>query len=146
MTDWADGIESRNYGIRNEIDVHMLSELVGIIVALAMVAGSLLFYSWTRHQIVNTGYESQNLFAVEESLLRTQGRLILEEAVLSDPGRIDLIARTELGMAPLHPRQLIFSQIPDAEHRRSDAMAMADSKAGNSRRAGAVKHLGDYAN
>jgi len=37
MTDWADGIEARNYGIKNEIDVHMLSELMRTIVALAMI-------------------------------------------------------------------------------------------------------------
>ena len=43
MTDWADGIETRNYGIKNELDIPTLSELMRIIVALAMVAGALLF-------------------------------------------------------------------------------------------------------
>src|SRR5512136_2197669 len=101
MTDWADGIETRNYGITNEIDVHMLSELMRIIVALAMVAGAFLFYSWIRSQIINTGYESQNLFAAEQSLLRAQNRLMLEEEILRNPERIDIIARNELGMTPL---------------------------------------------
>ncbi len=54
----------------------MLSELMRIIVALAMVAGALLFYSWIRSQIVNTGYESQRLFAEEESLMRAHERLV----------------------------------------------------------------------
>ena len=146
MTDWADGIETRNYGIKNEIDVHMLSELMRIIVALAMVAGALLFYSWIRNQIVNTGYESQNLFAVEESLLRTQKRLILEEETLRNPERIDIIARDELGMTPLHPSQLILPQIRDVGRDISNEMAMADSKVGGLKQAVALKHLGDYTN
>jgi cell division protein FtsL len=130
MTDWADGIETRNYGIKNEIDVRMLSELMRIIVALAMIAGALLFYSWIRNQIINTGYENQNLFAAEESLLRTQKRLILEEEILSNPERIDVIARNDLGMTPLRPNQLILPQVQDAERIISNEMAMADSKAG----------------
>lgn len=146
MTDWADGIETRNYGIKNEIDVDMLSELMRIIVALAMVAGALLFYSWIRNQIVNTGYESQNLFAVEESLLRAQKRLILEEETLRNPERIDIIARGDLGMTPLHPSQLILPQTRDVERSLSNEMAMADSKAGSLKRAVALKHVGDYTN
>ncbi len=103
MTDWADGIETRNYGIKNELDVPMLSELMRIIVALAMVAGALLFYSWIRSQIVNTGYESQSLFAEEESLMRTHERLVLEKEVLRNPERIDTIARNEFGNGSAAP-------------------------------------------
>jgi cell division protein FtsL len=146
MTDWADGIETRNYGINNEIDVHMLSELMRIIVSLAMVAGVLLFYSWIRSQIVNTGYESQNLFAAEQSLLRTQKRLMLEEEILRNPERIDTIARNDLGMTPLRPGQLILPQIQDVERSTNNEMAMADSKAANIKRSVAIKHLGDYSN
>ncbi len=129
MTDWADGIEIRNYGIKNEIDTHMLSELMRIIIALAMVAGAFLFYSWIRSQIINTGYESQNLFAAEQSLLRAQKRLMLEEEILRNPERIDTIARNDLGMTPLRPSQLILPQIQDVELSAGNEMAMADAKA-----------------
>ncbi len=129
MTDWADGIEIRNYGIRNEIDAHMLSELMRIIVALAMVAGAFLFYSWIRSQIINTGYESQNLYAAEQSLLRAQKRLVLEEEILRNPERIDTIARNDLGMTPLRPNQLILPQIEDVERSTGNEMAMAGAKA-----------------
>ena len=127
MTDWADGIETRNYGIKSEIDVGMLSELLRTIIALAIVAGAILFCSWVRSQIVNTGYESQNLFAAEESLLRTQKRLILEEETLRNPERIDIIARNDLGMTPLRPNQLMLPQLQDVERGVSNAMAMAKS-------------------
>jgi cell division protein FtsL len=105
-----------------------------------------LFYSWIRNQIVNTGYESQNLFAVEESLLRARKRLILEEETLRNPERIDIIARDDLGMTPLHPSQLILPQTQDVERSIPNEMAMADSKAGSLKRAVALKHVGDYTN
>jgi cell division protein FtsL len=144
MTDWADGIETRNYGIKNELDVTMLSELMRIIVALAMVAGALLFYSWIRSQIVNTGYESQSLFAEEESLMRTHESLVLEKEVLKNPERIDTIARNELGMTPLHPYQIILPKIQDAERSVSNELAMTDVKTASMKKFVAAKHLVDY--
>jgi cell division protein FtsL len=146
MTDWAGGIETRNYGIKNEVNISMLSELIRIIVALAMVAGALLFYSWIRNEIVNTGYESQRLFAVEDSLLRTQKRLILEEETLSNPERIDIIARNDLGMTPLHPSQVMAPQFQDTELGIPNEMAMADSKTAGIKRTVANKHVGGYPN
>jgi cell division protein FtsL len=128
MTDWADGIETRNYGIKCEIDLRILAELVRTIFALALVAGALLFYSWIRSQIISIGYESQTLFVQEESLLRAQKRLILEEATLRDPERIDIIARNELGMSPLRPNQLILAQPQELERGTSDKLAMAVPK------------------
>jgi cell division protein FtsL len=125
MTDWADGIETRNYGIKNEIDGSMLSELIRMIIPLVMIAAALLFYSWVRSQIVNTGYESQSLYAAKESLLRTQTRLVLEEETLRNPERIDLIARNDLGMVPLRPNQFILQQFQDGS--LANKLAMADS-------------------
>jgi cell division protein FtsL len=137
MTDWAEGIETRNYGIKNELDAGMLSELMRVIVALVLVAGALLFYSWVRSQIVNTGYESQQLFAEEESLLRAQKSLILEEETLRSPERIYNIARNELNMTPLHPNQFL-PQIQDVERGASNVIAMADSESANARKAAEI--------
>ena len=144
MTDWANGIETRNYGIKNELDVHMLSDLMRIIVALALVAATMLFYLWIRSQIVNTGYESQSLFAEEESLLRTHQRLVLEKEVLRNPERIDMIARNELGMTPLHPYQIILPTNRDAERSPSNEMAMTDTRATSLRRPAVLKRFVDY--
>jgi cell division protein FtsL len=146
MTDWAEGIEARNHAIKNEINMNMLSDLMRIIVSLALLAGALLFYSWIRNQIINAGYESQNLFAVEESLQRAQKRLTLEEETLRNPERIDIIARNDLGMAPLRPSQLILIQLGDAVSSASDQLAMMDTKAGSLKRTVVLKHLGDYSN
>jgi cell division protein FtsL len=128
MTDWAGDAEIRNYGIKSQIDGCMLSELLRTIIALSMVAGVLLFYSWVQNQIVNSGYESQNLFMEEGLLSRTHKRLILEEEMMRNPGRIDIIARNNLGMAPLHPAQLMLPQRQTADIASSEALAMANSE------------------
>jgi cell division protein FtsL len=128
MTDWADGIETRNYGIRNEIDASMLSELMRTIIPLAMIACALLFYSWVRSQIINTGYESQGLSAAEKSQMSVQKWLMLEEATLTNPERIDSIARNELGMTTASPGQFILPQQQEMEPSLSNKLAMADSE------------------
>jgi cell division protein FtsL len=145
MTDWADGIETRNYGIKCVIDARILSELVRTIVCLAMVAGALLFYSWVRSQIINTGYESQKLFAEEESLLRIQNKLILEEETYRSPERIDIIARTYLGMIPLNPNQLIVPPLQTLEASASDKLALAGAESAGLKKS-AAKRLGNYIN
>jgi cell division protein FtsL len=129
MKDWADGTETRNYGIKCKIETGILMELMRIIVVFALVAGAFLYYSWTRSHIISAGYEIQNLSAEEESLLRTQKTLILEEETLRNPQRIDIIARDKLGMVPLRPNQLIPSRLGDVRNGTSDEMAMADTEA-----------------
>jgi cell division protein FtsL len=122
MRDWAAGIETRNYGIKRDIDAGMLFEHMRTILALVLMAGAFLFYSWVRSQIISTGYETQNLLKLEKSLLRSQKNLILDEETLRSPERIDLIARNELKMAPLHPSQLI---LPPFRNVRGDANVLA---------------------
>ena len=128
MTDWADGIETRNYGIKCKIETGMLMELIRTVVVFALVAGALLLYSWIRIHIVSTGYEIQNLFALEESLLSIQRALILEEETLRNPQRIDIIARNELGMSPLRPNQVIPLRRRDDGNSFSPAMALVDTE------------------
>lgn len=129
MTDWADGIETRNYGIKCRIETGVLMELMCVILFFAMIAGAFLYYSWIRSHIVNTGYQIQGLFAEEESLMRTRRALILEEETLRNPERIDAIARSELGMVLLRPNQLISPQSGDIRRALSNEIAMADAEA-----------------
>ncbi len=144
MRDWADGIEQRNYGIKRSIDVHIISELMRTIVAMAMIAGALLFYSCIRIQSVRTGYESQKLFSLEESLLRDQKRLILEQETLGSPERLDRIARSQLGMIPLHPNQLILPQFQYVERSAPAAMVMVGSEVTDLKKASPDKGFGNY--
>ncbi len=146
MTDWAEGIETRNYGIKREFDGRMFSEILRTILSLTLVAGALVFYSWVRNQILSTGYQSQNLFTEEELLLRAEKRLVLEEETLRNPERIDVIARNDLGMTPLHPSQLIMPQRADIDRSLTNAMAMVDSGPANLKKAASGKRLGNWSN
>ena len=128
MTDWADGIETRNYGIKSEIDASMLSELLRNIIPLALIAVALLFYAWVRSQIVSTGFASQSLYAKEQTLLRDKKQLDLQKDCLKNPRNIDDRARNELGMIPLRPNQVILPQMQDLDGGLSNTMAMADSE------------------
>jgi cell division protein FtsL len=130
MNDWAAGLETRNYGINSRINTGILFDLLRTMIIASLIAGALLFFSWVRSQIINTGYESQKLFTLEESLLRTQKKLILEEATLRNPEYIDKLARTELNMVPLRPNQIIMT--PFRNEVGSNVMAMANSDAANS--------------
>jgi len=71
------------------------------------------------------GYQIQRLKVEEEILLRKEKAYILEEATLKNPQRIDEIARTELGMMPIQPNQLITSQVPDMRRDGPTIIAMA---------------------
>jgi cell division protein FtsL len=145
MTDWAEGIETRNYGIKCVIDARVVSDLVRTIICLGMVAGALLFYSWVRNQIIYTGYESQKLYDAEKSLLRIQNNLIVEEKTLSNPERIDLIARNHLEMVPLNPNQFILPQVQNSGSSASDKLALINSESIGLKKS-AAKRIGNYAN
>ena len=57
---------------------------------------------------------------------------------------IDTIARNDLGMAPLHPYQIILPQIQDAERSVSNEVAMTDIQTASIKKFVAAKQLVDY--
>jgi len=144
MTDWADSIELRNNGIKCVIDARMVSELLRTIISLGMIAGALLFYSWTHSQIVETGYQSQTLFESEESLIDIQKQLIAEEGILKDPRRIYIIATQDLGMTRLRPNQMILPPLETMEQGIPASLAMAGSDEDNLEKSGEVTRFRNY--
>lgn len=125
MRDWAEGIASRNYGIKRQTDRRHLADLLGITFSVLMIGGVLLFYAWIRSQIVEIGYEEQRLQAEEKAILRDQTNLVLEEETLKNPGRIDDIARNMLGMTLVRANQLVAPQTMDSQANGSTVLAMA---------------------
>jgi cell division protein FtsL len=141
MTDWADGIEIRNNGIKCVIDTRTLSELLRTIIAFVMIAAALLFFSWVRTEIRDIGYESQRLFALEKELMDEYENLILEEEALTNPAVIDQLAR-EMGMIKLQPSQVWFP--PETrDHGIPDSLAMTESEA-DDLQPGKSKRFGSY--
>ena len=130
MTDWADGIEIRNTGIKCVIDARVLSELVRIIIALGVIAGALLFYSWVRNQIVDIGYQTQRLLEIEDEQLDVREYLILEEEILKNPQNIELFAIHE-GLSRLRPNQIVLRQPQVRDSGTSNSLAMAGSGTAN---------------
>lgn len=81
--------------------------------------GGLVFFAglmlaWQHFQCVRFGYEIQQLKARESSFVELNRALRLEQASLTDPQRIDRIARKKLGLAPPAPEQLVRLGGPDA--------------------------------
>jgi cell division protein FtsL len=125
MVDWAEERAISNSGITPKTDSRSLRQLLWITlgpIALAAIFVSLL---WERSQLVSIGYETQRLMEAEETLLRVQTTLILEEETLKDPARIDAVARGILRMAPLRPRQVLAAAMPDTDLNARPTLAMA---------------------
>jgi cell division protein FtsL len=125
MTDWVNGIEKRNYGIKKKNGVISRDMFLNFFL-LFLIAGSLIFHLWVRGQITYTGYRIQELSRLEESLMRTNEKLIVREGALQSPERIDRIARDQLGMAPMRPEQVLLPRPPYVPMDRS-VMAMANN-------------------
>ena len=125
MVDWAQERAISNNGITPKTDSRSLRQLLWITLAPIMLAAVFVALLWERSQLVSIGYETQRLMEGEETLLRVQKSLILEEETLKDPERIDAVARGILGMAPLRPRQVLAAAMTDADLNTRATLAMA---------------------
>lgn len=127
MTDWSSGIETRNYSIRRVTDSSNLAGLLVMTLVLSVLAGVLIMYAWQRSQIVELGYQSQQLMELEQNLLRVEKTLLLEAETLKDPARIDRIARNALGMNPMRPHQMIPAAQAEIDWNGSPELALAET-------------------
>ncbi len=139
MKDWAGGVEGRNWGIRHRTDAGHLRDLLLSILPVLLLAAVPMFYSWVRTQMVDIGYQMQELRDQETALLRIQRNLTLEEETLKNPDRIDTIATTELGMTRIQANQLIMPGVMDTIPNGPPILAMASRQpASESRKAAAI--------
>ena len=125
MVDWAQERAISNNGITPKTDSRSLRQLLWITLAPIMLAAVFVALLWERSQLVSIGYETQRMIQAEETLLRVQKTLILEEETLKDPARIDAVARGVLGMTPLRPRQVLAAAMPEADLNAHPTLAMA---------------------
>ena len=124
MTDWAVGMESRNHDITRALAGWYLPEILRQVSFLAAVAGILVFYLSVRGQIIQAGYQNQQLVAEEKILVRESGHLILEEQTLKNPARIDAMAR-DLGLIYVQANQRISIPTRDTGAAGSYLLALA---------------------
>ncbi|MFC1859931.1 septum formation initiator family protein [Thermodesulfobacteriota bacterium] len=79
---------------------------IGVLILFIFV-GELLFYTWSRVQCIQTGYEISSGKNRQQQLLTLQNNLKIELARLKSPQRIAKIARERLGLVMPSARQTI---------------------------------------
>ena len=95
---------------------------VTFIIVAALVVVALLFYVWSRVEVVKQGYALSALAAEIKDLNAAQEELKAQAAGLRSPERIEAIARNQLGMQLPTPEQ-----IKTVEYRsRPSALAATD--------------------
>jgi cell division protein FtsL len=126
MTDWSADVETRNYRILHSTDVRNLRDLLACVLCFLLIASSLFGYLWIQSRIVSLGYSLQQSKEMEESLVRVQNSLILEEETLKCPERIDFIARNDLAMEPLGPYQRVVPRFREIGADLPASLVLAD--------------------
>ena len=96
-----------NSRLRRDVDPAKRRQCYSLLGLGVMVFFFLLLISWQHFQCVRYGYQIQQLRSEQASLEDVNSKLRMEEASLADPQRIDNLARTQLGLAPPQPGQVI---------------------------------------
>lgn len=68
-------------------------------------------YAWTHIDIINKGYEIEELLAKKKELEITNKKLTIEIATLTSLDRIEARAKNELGLDKPEPGQVIIVKI-----------------------------------
>ncbi|OFV95951.1 MAG: hypothetical protein A3F68_09385 [Acidobacteria bacterium RIFCSPLOWO2_12_FULL_54_10] len=91
-------------------------QYVWMTVWAVVVFGAAFWLAWQRYQGVEEGYQLEALLQTKQQILEANRKLRLEEAFLGDPMRVETIARIELGMTTLSPRQIFRDgSMPNSE-------------------------------
>jgi cell division protein FtsL len=104
-----------------------------LLLAAAVLVAAGMLISGERFKSRENGYEIERLEREKQSLIESNRKLLLEEASLVDPLRIDSIARNELGMTTLAPNQIhrgqpAATETMVAKQRSAEALAAPQSR------------------
>jgi len=81
-------------------EIRMFSAVIAFFFLLAMV------YTWQHFRSLEYGYQIETQKTEHDRLVELNRNLKLEQALLRDPGRIDVLAR-QMNLEPPHPGQVI---------------------------------------
>jgi cell division protein FtsL len=87
-----------NSRIIRPIDARCRLEYICLTLLGAIFVLGVLFYAWQQYQWIQYGYRIEEAQKKVEQLHETGRQLRIERATLSNPQRIDALARGELGM------------------------------------------------
>ena len=82
--------------------------VTAVLFSLAVIIAALIFYTWSRIEVVKIGYEIFGANSEMRRLDQENKELILEIATLKSPKRIERIAREELKLLPPKDEQTII--------------------------------------
>ena len=88
-------------------DPGYVRECAGLLVGALVCLGIVLVCAWQYFEYVETGYRLEELRARHERVLEWNRSLRVDLATLTDPMRIDVLARSRLGLAVPSPDQMI---------------------------------------
>lgn len=120
-----------NSRLRREVDGatrRRCYRLLPVVIALFSLG---MAYALQHFQCVKYGYEIERLKQEKQQLQEANRRLRLEQAALTDPQRINDLAREKLGLAPTSPSQRI----------RAEALGVAQASVTESEYAGNLPAL-----
>lgn len=96
-----------NSSLRREVDPVRRRECYSLLGLGVLAFLFCLVFAWQHFQCVQYGYQIEQLKAQKGTLEQWNHQLRLEQASLTDPQRIDRLARRELGLVQPSPQQVI---------------------------------------
>jgi len=96
-----------NNSVIRQIDAKSHRDYIVVTALAAILLFGLFAYGWQHYQWIQYGYRIEAGQKKKERLAETGRQLRLERASLSNPQRIDSIARKQLGMVVPAPGQLV---------------------------------------
>jgi len=96
-----------NNNVIRQADAKSYRDYIVVTALAAMFLFGLFAYGWQHYQWIQYGYRIEEAQKKREQLAEIGRQLRLERASLSNPQRIDSIARKQLGMVVPVPGQLV---------------------------------------
>lgn len=128
MTEFYTRKRIDNSRLRRQTAPGRVKELARVVALGGLFTAGALLYAWQHFQCLQLGYQLEELKAARAQALELNQQLRLESAALSAPGRIDAIARGQLGLTMPVP-----GQVSPVHATPNDAvLAQAHSASGNS--------------
>ena len=97
-----------NLNVIREADTRYRREYLGFAALCAAFLLCLFFYGWQHYRWIQNGYKIEAAQKHKEDISELGRQLRLERESLRDLGRIDDIARRELGMVAPSPGQMVI--------------------------------------
>jgi cell division protein FtsL len=101
-----------NSRLRRQAAPNRFRECARVLALGGVLAAGGLLYAWQHFQCIQLGYQMEELKGERAQALELQQQLRLEKAALSAPGRIDAIARGQLGLTVAVPGRLTPGPVP----------------------------------